>query len=304
MMQALLMPLLLTPVLASFNVPCVAQNEVRTVEQLRAALQNTWAEIYVYEVYCMVNGKDGPVGIGPLYQCSSSTRDGALGPSLTRSTSCIPQSIYTRPAKILLDDEIEIDRAVTIRGETYPGETSALIAKAGQRVLHVDPPASARVNLHTLAIRDGSSHSGGAGLLIESGHVMLQDCTIEGCHTEGTGGGAFVKGGAQVTFFRTSFRGNDALVGGGLFIALYAGAGGKVELTGNTEIVRNSAKWGGAGIYLGGGALEIGEYVNIADDKMADDCVAGAVEPCGSYSFLLVCASAAGSPASLPFAFS
>jgi uncharacterized repeat protein (TIGR01451 family)/CSLREA domain-containing protein len=140
--------------------------------------------------------------------------------------------------------------------------------------------------------------SGGGGILA-AGYVSLDNCTISynavAGETYGMGGGLFafltmdvvgstfngnqapLGGGiapvsmaetGASTVVNSTLSGNSAMMGGGL--ATYMGSYADVTLT-NSTVTRNAAFMGGAGLYNGGGTVQLKNTI-VADQLVGNDC--------------------------------
>lgn len=100
--------------------------------------------------------------------------------------------------------------------------------------IYIDECAGDTVTIKNTLIQNNSGFLAG-GVYAKCGHVIIEDSTITGNSTSGSGGGVYINEG------RTAETG-------------FAGASTKVEIT-NSTIEGNAAGASGGGIYLGDGAL-------------------------------------------------
>jgi hypothetical protein len=156
----------------------------------------------------------------------TSTADSGPGSLRQAIAAATPGEIITfalapQSTIILTSGELAIDRALTIQG---PGAAALTVSgEHAHRVFHI--------TADTVTLR---------GLTIAAGDAVI-------------GGGLAVDAGAAVTLSAISMRDNSADAGGGLYVAGGAGgAGGSVALTDST-VSGNTARGGGAGVYLQGG---------------------------------------------------
>lgn len=198
---------------------------------------------------------------------------------------------------------VEIKKAVLLTGgyseddwsgPAAPGALSVVDAELvpGRRVLLIDGRGVPSITVRGLRIRRGvdESGSGGGGVYVVGGSVVLEGNTIEESAADTRGGGLLVAGG-DVRLSDNTFTSNAARFGGGLYVndgtilmernvfrgnaappvgGAIAIAGG--EVTGANNMVVDNASCG-AGVYLTSGELianhwtvvNNGEYGVIAD---------------------------------------
>ena len=146
----------------------------------------------------------------------------------------------------LTSGELVVDNNITISG---PGSDNlAVDGNSKSRVFYVGPDAT--VIISDLTITNGTTPRGEAGGGIYNDHSTL---TLNACDVSdnladlGSGGGIFTYGGLG-TVNNSTFTGNSAFFGGGIYIV--ADQSGNATLTVNTStFIGNMGGFAGGGIY-------------------------------------------------------
>jgi hypothetical protein len=183
-------------------------------------------------------------------------------------------------SRILLSTQLTIsNKAITVRG---PGaNVLSLDGGAAARVLSI-LGTSAPVRISGLTITNGAVNGNGAGIL-NSGFLMLSDCSIRGNRTLGAnlGGGICTSTNSTLGVTRCLLAGNQATFGGGLFNDLAA----NVSLT-------NCTLTGNAAAGEGGGIMSDGDFTAISCTIANNSCTnfaGGGVHMAGGYAFMGNC---------------
>jgi len=155
----------------------------------------------------------------------------------------------------------------------------------GRRGVSIDGRGVSTITLKGFWIRRGGAQaSGGGGVHVAGGSVVLEDNVIEACTAETRGGGLFIAGGS-VHMRNNTLEGNVAQYGGGLYIddgrvvleqntflnnaappigGALAIAGGVV--TGVNDVVADNAR-AGTGVYLSGGHLTASHWTVVNNGR-------------------------------------
>ena len=133
---------------------------------------------------------------------------------------------------------------------TIQGPGSSVIAVDGRgtyRPFKIDAPG-ASINISGLTIQHGmdAGATGGGGILLRAGSLILTSCTLSGNIATGSGGGLSNYGVATIK--NCTFSHNSGYNGGGVYNYTYAGSGGLATLT-NCTVADNSATINGGGVY-------------------------------------------------------
>ncbi len=100
--------------------------------------------------------------------------------------------------------------------------------------------ASGELELHDVDLEVGEADRGGCLFVESPGTAVLEDTTINGCRSAGSGGGAYLEGPATLIDSRVSYNVSDES-GGGLFLL------GDTTLS-NTDVHSNEAHYDGGGM--------------------------------------------------------
>ncbi|MEO7718295.1 MAG: FG-GAP-like repeat-containing protein [Capsulimonas sp.] len=151
--------------------------------------------------------------------------------------------------KIILSPTLQALPVITV-GTTIQGPGASLIAVDGNgtyRPFHINS-ASSTVTISGLTIQHGmdSGGTGGAGILVESGSLILLNSTLANNIASGNGGAILNYG--TVTLRNCTLSKNSAYNGAGVYSYTYAGSGGNAALT-ECIVSGNSATINGGGIY-------------------------------------------------------
>jgi len=210
-----------------------------------------------------------------------------------------------------LTGDLDILADVVIRslGSTDLTVISALWNNCGindcDRIFHVATYAT--VEFQSLTIQNGFAQAGplgGGGIAIQNGKLTLRQVHLQGNRSEGVGGG-MDNAGAEVVLFDSSFSGNEAKDGGGIFnsgsLSAYSSTlygntatidpGGALDNRGTASLVNvtisgNSAIGGGIVSVGGGGIFSDGTLTllnssvvaNSASDPLQGQNIASAYE--------------------------
>jgi hypothetical protein len=146
-------------------------------------------------------------------------------------------------------------RPITITGSIgshgYPTTIIDGDGTAGP-VIQVVEHGSSPVTFRNLEIRNGSTKSGGAGMLVTDASPTIINCTFRQNHTQNFGGGIFFTDNSSGILQGCRFIENSASPGGAVYIS------GTSNVTSNyCDFVENSGGSGGGAIYVAnGGSLD------------------------------------------------
>ena len=170
---------------------------------------------------------------------------------------------------------VAIDKAVYLLGGYHatdwslaPSRDEPSVVDAehvpGRRAFYIDGSEVPTITVRGFDIRGGNDPgSGGGGIRVDDGSVVLEGNLIEGCTTDAKGGGLFIADGT-VRLTNNTLRGNVARFGGALYVD-----GGSVVLRRNVFMANEAPPVGGA-IAINAGAVEG------ANNVVADNVGAGA----------------------------
>ncbi|BDI27967.1 hypothetical protein CCAX7_000180 [Capsulimonas corticalis] len=189
------------------------------------------------------------------YNVTSLADDGGAGQLRTAITAANASAGSTitfqkgLSGKIILSPTLQALPTITV-GATIQGPGASLIAVDGSgtyRPFHINS-ASSTVTISGLTIQNGmdSGGTGGAGILVESGSLVLLNSTLANNIATGNGGAILNYGTATVQ--NCTLSKNSAYNGGGIYNYTYSGAGGNTALT-KCALTGNSATINGGGIY-------------------------------------------------------
>ena len=156
----------------------------------------------------------------------------------------------TLNGSISLGSPLVISTPLTIDG---PGASIIAVKGTSERVFDIQPGGTSEVTIQGLTIRDGISETSGAGVLIQSGTVLLEDVAVMNNRVTVSspsvfGGGIVVLGTSAVTIRRSSISNNrSSYHGAGIYVA--SGSALTVE---NSTISDNQASGYGGGLYSAG----------------------------------------------------
>jgi CSLREA domain-containing protein len=151
---------------------------------------------------------------------------------------------------ISLVSQIVISTPLAIDG---PGASILAVKGLFERVFDIQAGGTGSVTIRDLTIRDGRSETSGAGVLIQSGTVLLEDVVVSNNSLTTSvpsisGGGIAILGTSALTIRRSSISYNSTSYhGAGIFVA--AGSALTVE---NSTISYNEASGYGGGLYSDG----------------------------------------------------
>ncbi len=241
-----------------------------------------------------VSGSSYCAGQRPCYASIQAAVDGAAEGDVIK----VARGIYTTTASqvvtirkgIQLVGGYHVDDWSLSRSDTQPTIIDAEQIP-GRRGVSIDGRGVPTITLKGFRIRRGDAQaSGGGGVYVAGGSVVLEDHVIEACTADVRGGGLFISDGS-VHLRNSTLQGNAAQYGGGLYVDggnvlleqntfmdnEAPPAGGAIAIDGgvvagsNNVVAKNALA--GAGVYLSGGHLtashwtlvENGRYGIIAD---------------------------------------
>ena len=196
----------------------------------------------------------------------------------------------------LTSGQLAVTDSVVIEG---PGaNVLAISSNNASRIFKINPGAIGTVAINGLTLKEGNdvSGEGGGAVIIDSGTVTINNCTLSnnsaGIDNKGGGGGAIRKfGPGKLTVSNSTVSNNSAIdqfgqgAGGGIrndqetltiinstVSGNFAASGGGIafddgRLTiSNSTVTGNSANLGGGGVFTGGGELILGNSL-VAGNK-------------------------------------
>ncbi len=155
---------------------------------------------------------------------------------------------FSCSATITLTAMIYINKNLTIDGT---GQTVTISGGGTVQVMYVD---GASLTLNNLTIANGSvagGPTGGGGIYLMAGTVIITNSTFSGNSTINNGGGIFQNGGTLI-ITNSTFSGNSAATGGGIDIGA-----GTLTITNSTFSGDSATGGSGGGIFFGGGTTTI-----------------------------------------------
>lgn len=191
--------------------------------------------------------------------------DCSLREAVIRSNVCagtqtirVPAGTYTLTREGFEEDaaatgDLDITDNVTIWG-TSP---AVIDGNLTDRIFDVQPGVTA--SLSTLVIQHGRASQGGG--IRNRGTLNVNEATIqnnqalfgEGLPPDVDGGGIYSEGNGSLGVYLSEVRGNSAVRGGGIAVALPAG-GSQTVMISYSEVSENSAEDDGGGVWLDDGA--------------------------------------------------
>ena len=174
------------------------------------------------------------------------------------------------------EDDIDITRAVTIRGEGRGAPEPTIITNggSGHSVLNIQtesPVVIANLKISGGVLSDDVDDNGGGLFINPGGDVTLRRVTVESNSVDGDGGGIFV----QVL---STLELNDVLIASNTALGPEGDGGGILnfgKITGtNVRIANNDATRFGGGIYNGIGPLNLTRS-SISDNDVSSEGSAG-----------------------------
>lgn len=198
---------------------------IATLAFILTFLNNPFVQAATYRVDTTIDSAD------PLYQaCTAAANDCNLRGAILLANSVAGADTVLVPAGIYsltllgydntgLAGDLDITDSLTLRGQG--GGVTIDASAVDENVLHVLAGAPSSVALINLVITGGFS-APGAGVYVESGNVLIRDCTIQGNDADSNSGGGIYNL-ATLTVSRSVIQDNHVVHdGAGIYNALNA----------------------------------------------------------------------------------